>query len=156
MTSDSVTFCSELVAMRGGGHAVAVAPETAVAIGAKHRSRVRGTFGGVEFRSNLVSMGGGLLLGVHKATVHGAGASIGDAVEVVMQLDDEPLPTDVVPPELEAELRANKAARAAWDRLAPSHRREYVGHLLEAKKPETRVRRAKRSVEQLLDSTKDR
>jgi hypothetical protein len=151
-----VTFSSELVGMRGGGHAVAIDPETASAIGAKHRSRVKGTFGGVEYRSNLVSMGGGLLLGVHKATVQRAGASIGDTVEILMALDAEPLPTDTVPPELEVELKTTKGARAAWDRLAPSHRREYVGYVLEAKRPETRVRRAKRSVEQLLGSTKDR
>ena len=149
-------WSGELLAMRGGGHAVAVDPNVAARIGAKHRSRVKGTFAGAAFRSNLVSMGGALLLGVHKATVKAAGVAIGDTVKIVMEPDAEPLPNDVVPPELAAALKTNPAARAAWEKLAPSHRREYVGYITEAKKPETRARRAKSSIERLLEKAKDR
>jgi hypothetical protein len=152
----SVTWSGELLAMRGGGHAVAVDPDVAAEIGAKHRSRVRGTFGGAPFRSNLVSMGGGLLLGVHKATVEAAGVAIGDTVKIVMEPDAEPLRNDVVPPELAAALKTNPAARAAWEQLAPSHRREYVGYITEAKKPETRARRANGSIERMVEEAKDR
>lgn len=141
--------------MRGGGHAVAVDPDVAAEIGVKHRSRVRGTFGGAPFRSNLVSMGDGLLLGVHKATVKAAGVAIGDTVKIVMEPDAEPLPNDVVPPELAAALKTNPAARAAWEQLAPSHRREYVGYITEAKKPETRARRANGSIERMVEKAKD-
>ena len=152
----SVTFSGELLAMRGGGHAVAVDPDVAAEIGAKHRSRVKGTFGGAPFRSNLVSMGGGLLLGVHKATTKAAGVAIGDTVKIVMEPDADPLPNDVVPPELAAALKTNMAARAVWERLAPSHRREYVGYITEAKKPETRARRAKTSIERMVGEATDR
>jgi hypothetical protein len=152
----SVTWSGELLAMRGGGHAVAVDPDVAAEIGAKHRSRVRGTFGGAPFRSNLVSMGGGLLLGVHKATVKAAGVAIGDTVTIVLEPDAEPLPNDVVPPELAAALETDPAARAAWEQLAPSHRREYVGYIAEAKKPETRARRASSSIERMVEKAKDR
>jgi hypothetical protein len=152
----SVTWSGELLAIRGGGHAVAVDPDVAAEIGAKHRSRVRGTFGGAPFRSNLVSMGDGLLLGVHKATVKAAGVAIGDTVTIVLEPDAEPLPNDVVPPELAAALETNPAARAAWEQLAPSHRREYVGYITEAKKPETRARRASSSIERMVEKAKDR
>ncbi len=40
-------------------------------------------------------------------------------------------------------------ARAVWDRLAPSHRREHVEAILDAKKPETRIRRIDRMIEKL-------
>jgi hypothetical protein len=152
----SVVWSGELLAMRGGGHAVSVDPDLAAEIGAKHRSRVKGTFGGAPFRSNLVSMGGGLVLGVHKATVKAAGVAIGDTVKIVMEPDAEPLPNDVVPPELAAALETNKAARAAWEKLAPSHRREYVGYVTEAKKPQTRARRTESSIERMIEQAKDR
>jgi hypothetical protein len=152
----SVTFSGELLAMRGGGHGVSLDPAVAAEIGAKHRSRVKGTLAGAPFRSNLVSMGGGLLLGVHKATVRAAGAAIGDTVKIVMEADADPLPGDIVPPELAAALEENEAGRAAWERLAPSHRREYVGYVTEAKKPETRVRRAARSIERMVEGARDR
>jgi hypothetical protein len=152
----SVSFTGELLAMHGGGHAVAVDPDVAARIGAKHRSRVKGTFAGAPFRSNLVSMGGGLLLGVHKATVQGAGVPVGDTVDVVIELDANPLPNDVVPPELEAALTRNEKARAAWEEMPPSHRREYVGYITEAKKQETRTRRAHASIERMIEWAKDR
>jgi uncharacterized protein YdeI (YjbR/CyaY-like superfamily) len=100
-------------------------------------------------------MGGGLLLGVHKATVKAAGVAIGDTVKIVMEPDAEPLPNDAVPRELAAALETNPAARAAWEKLAPSHRREYVGYITEAKKPETRARRASSSIERIVEEAKD-
>ena len=54
-----------------------------------------------------------------------------------------------IPPELAAQLRAEKEARAAFDRLAPSHQREYVNWINEAKKPETRARRVAQTIEKL-------
>ena len=52
-----------------------------------------------------------------------------------------------VPAELDAALSGD--ARAAFDALAASHRREYAEWVAEAKRPETRVRRAERAVEML-------
>lgn len=52
-----------------------------------------------------------------------------------------PSRTITAPPDLARALDANAAARAAWDRLSPSHRREHVEAIEEAKKPETRARR---------------
>jgi hypothetical protein len=150
--TDEVRFRATLESMPRGGHAVEVDPKRAAAIGAKHRTRVRGTFAGTPYRSNLASMGGGrLILGVHKATVAASDVSIGDTVSVTMRVDAEPLPSDTVPPELEARLRRSQRARAAWDALAPSHRREYASHITEAKKPETRARRADAAIERLLE-----
>jgi uncharacterized protein YdeI (YjbR/CyaY-like superfamily) len=40
-------------------------------------------------------------------------------------------------------------AKAAFDALAPSHRRDYAEHVAEAKRPETRERRAAQAIERL-------
>ncbi len=94
-------------------------------------------------------MGGGLVLGVHKATVQAARVHVGDPVKLVMELDAAPRPTDIVPPEFDVALKENKRAAAAWEKLAPSHKREYVGAIMEAKKQQTRTRRIAKAIEEL-------
>ena len=147
--TQQITFDGELMSARGGGHAIGVQDSIVASLGAKHMSRVAGTLNGRPFRSNLVKMGGGMLLGVHKANVEALGLTPGDTVAVVMSLDDEPRGDDV-PPEILAEaLRNDPVAAATWDALAPSHRREYVAYIKEAKKDETRVRRVRRTIDEL-------
>jgi hypothetical protein len=65
-------------------------------------------------------------------------------------------PGVVAPAELVAALAGAPAARATWDGLAPSHRREYVGWIEEAKRPETRARRVAQAVEMLSAGVRDR
>ncbi len=55
------------------------------------------------------------------------------------------------PGDLEAVLEARPAAMAAYRRLAPSHRREYLEWIDEAKRPETRQRRIEKTVGMLDD-----
>jgi len=144
-----IAFDGELIAGRGGGHAIRIDEATMASLGAKHMSRVAGTLNGHPFRSNVVKMGGGMLLGVHKANVEALGLTPGDTVAVVMSLDDEPRGDDVPPEILADALRNDPAAAATWDTLAPSHRREYVGYIKEAKKDETRARRVQRTIDEL-------
>lgn len=53
----------------------------------------------------------------------------------------------VVPADLEAALARNKKARETFEGFPPSHKREYVEWLTEAKREETRVRRLKTAVQ---------
>lgn len=46
-----------------------------------------------------------------------------------------------LPDDVESALAANPAAKVAFGQLAPSHRREYLEWIEEAKRPETRARR---------------
>jgi uncharacterized protein YdeI (YjbR/CyaY-like superfamily) len=52
----------------------------------------------------------------------------------------------VVPPDLDAALRADPAALAGWERFAPSVRKQLLGWVASAKRPETRVNRVAESV----------
>jgi hypothetical protein len=63
----SVSFRAVVESARGGGHVIDVDPDVAGKLDAKHRTRVRGTLDGTEYRSNLISMAGRLVLGVHKS-----------------------------------------------------------------------------------------
>ena len=53
---------------------------------------------------------------------------------------------EVTPPDLEAALAAVPAARERWTAWAPSHRRQYIYWVLDAKRPETRARRVAEAV----------
>jgi hypothetical protein len=93
MTS-SVRFRAVVEPARGGGHVVEVDRADAEKIGAKHMTRVRGTLDRTEYRSNVASMGGRLVLGVHKATLQAAGRGTGDTVTITMSIDAEPRSKD--------------------------------------------------------------
>lgn len=134
-------FTATLTPIRGGGHFVVVPAEIADAAGLRYGARVRGKVNGVAYRSSLMKYSGTFHMGVHKATIAEAGAAPGDEVTVHIELDDQPLPTDTVPADLKRAIDAKAVARAAWQQLSPSHRREHVKHVTEAKKPETRARR---------------
>jgi uncharacterized protein YdeI (YjbR/CyaY-like superfamily) len=56
-----------------------------------------------------------------------------------------------VPDDLAEALRPNEAARAAFEGLSFSHRREYVEAINDAKRPETRARRVERTIQALLE-----
>jgi hypothetical protein len=152
----SVSFRAVVESARGGGHVVEVGPDVADELGAKHRTRVRGTLDDAEYRSNLISMGGRLVLGVHKATLKAAGGDTGDTVRVTMAIDAEPLPNDEVPDLLARSLKKNPRARRAWDSMPPSHRRRYVGFITEAKRVETRERRVDDSIRQMIAWAEER
>jgi uncharacterized protein YdeI (YjbR/CyaY-like superfamily) len=57
-----------------------------------------------------------------------------------------------VPDDLADALRANPEAAAVFARLPPSHRREYLGWIDEARRPDTRARRIAGTVERLAAS----
>jgi uncharacterized protein YdeI (YjbR/CyaY-like superfamily) len=60
-----------------------------------------------------------------------------------------PKPPLRVPPDLQAALASNAKARQTFEGFPPSHRREYLEWITEAKRPETRARRLERTVEWL-------
>lgn len=108
--------------------------------GTKARVPVRGTINGFPYRSSIMPMGGRHMMAVNKQMREGAGVAAGDTVTVVMERDDESRTVDV-PPDLAKALRADKAAKAAWEKLSYTHQKEHVRALEEAKRPETRTRR---------------
>ena len=64
----------------------------------------------------------------------------GQAVDISVELDDAPRTVDV-PDDLAAVLAADTDARAAFDALSFTNRKEYVGWVTSAKRPETRQKR---------------
>lgn len=62
-----------------------------------------------------------------------------------------PKPLPEIPDDFVQALRDNTAARKTFDTFAPSHRREYLDWIIDAKRAETRARRIAQAVEWLAE-----
>ena len=117
--------------------------------GTRARLAVKGAINGFPFRSSIFPMGGGkFYMVVNREMRDGTKVKAGDIVEFVMEKDDEPRAI-VTPPDLLKALNARRSVKALWDKMSYSHRKEYIGAIEEAKKPETRARRIAKAVEMI-------
>ena len=137
-----------------GSWAHVVLPKAASArVGSRGRVAVSGTINRFAFRSSAFPTGtGSHSIMVNKAMQAGAGAAIGERARFSIEVDTKPRPI-VVPAELKRALAGSKAAREKFESFPPSHRREIAGYVAEAKKPETRERRAAQTVAKLASGT---
>ena len=67
---------------------------------------------------------------------------------------DRPQISLELPEEFEAALKKNRAARTVFEQLAPSYKRQYLGWISVAKRPETKQARIKESVALLAKGEK--
>ncbi|MEV4670817.1 YdeI/OmpD-associated family protein [Actinomadura sp. NPDC049382] len=114
-------------------------------LGGGARPRVKITVNGHSWRSRVAIMRGRHLLGLSNANRQAAGVAIGDEVEVDLELDTEPRLV-AEPPDFVQALDGDPAARAAYDKLTDSRKREHVRAIESAKKPETRRRRIEKAI----------
>lgn len=99
---------------------------------------------GYTYRSTVAVMGGKYLLPLAKVHREAAGVKDGEKVEITLELDTAPREVEV-PKDLAAALK-KAGLRAAFDKLAFTHRKEHVRAIEEAKAPETRARRIEKAV----------
>jgi uncharacterized protein YdeI (YjbR/CyaY-like superfamily) len=59
-------------------------------------------------------------------------------------------PPPDIPADLAAALAAAPEAKARFEKMPPSHRREYVKYIDEARRPETRARRIAAALKKIL------
>lgn len=130
---------------RGPAAAIVLSDEQVASLGAGAKAfPVRVTVNGRTFAGRVARMGGENLIGLNKAVRTEVGAEAGDTVTAVITVDT--VDRSVAPPDdLAAALKKAKAAKA-FDALAPSHQKEYVRWITEAKKDETRAKRVAEAV----------
>jgi hypothetical protein len=97
------------------------------------------TVNGYAYRSTLASMGGQFLIPFSADKRQESGIGGGDPIVVDLELDTAPRTVEV-PDDFAAALEA-AGLRAAFDALAPSHRKAHVTAIEEAKAAATRGRR---------------
>jgi uncharacterized protein YdeI (YjbR/CyaY-like superfamily) len=134
---------------RGPAAAVVLTDEQVAAIGeGAKRFPVRATVNGYTWRTSVARMRGEFLVGLNKEVRTAAGVQAGDTVAAALELDTEPREVDV-PDALAEALAGDEAARAAFEELAFTHRKEYARWIAEAKRDETRQRRVGKALEML-------
>jgi hypothetical protein len=142
-----------VLGVEGSGTFIAV-PVDVPALFGRVRAPVVVTVNGHAYRSTVMRYGERYVLPLSRANREAAGVSAGDAVVVELAADDAPRTVEV-PADLAAALDATPGARAAFDALAFSHRREWVESVTEARRPETRARRIARTLAAMRERAGD-
>lgn len=134
----------------GPGHAIEVPFDPVEAFG-RVRAPVRVVINGhAAFRTTLASYGGRRWIGLRKAQLNDMGLRVQADVTVTVEFDDTPRDMDL-PAELTGALAEDPAAGAAFAALPPSHRREYALWVGQAKRADTRARRAMATAVKVLE-----
>lgn len=133
---------------RGPAAAILLTDEQVAALGAGKTFPVAVTIGGRTARLRLARMGGENMIGLSKSARADLGVEIDQEVDAVIRLDTAERTVEV-PPELAAALDADPAARAAFDALSPSARKEHARAVADAKQEATRERRIAKIMETL-------
>ncbi len=111
---------------------------------------VRLTVNGVTLSLRLARMGGENLIGLAKAAREQVGVEIGSSYDVEIT-PDEAERTIEVPADLTEALGADQAVSTAFAALAPSHRKEFIRWVTEAKREATRSDRIAKTVEMVRE-----
>jgi hypothetical protein len=122
-------------------------------LGTGKRPPVVVTIGGHTYRTTVAAYTGEYWIPLAAEHREAAGVAAGQDVDVRIELDEAPREV-AVPDDLAAAM--DDAARAHFDGLAFTHRKEWVRWVEEAKKPETRAARVTRTVESLHAGKKTR
>ena len=146
----SVRLTATLVP-RGPAAAVVLEDETVATVGeGAKRFPVVATVNGHTWRTTVTRMRGEFLLGLNRAVREETGVEAGDTVDVELDIDTAPREVEV-PEALAGALAEDDAARAAFDRLSYTHRKEHARWIDDAKREETRERRVAKALEMLRE-----
>jgi len=140
------TFTTTLLS-QGSNVGIEVPEDVVASLGAGKRVPVVVTLNGHVYPSTIAVMGGRYLVPVSAQIRKDAGVAGGEEHEVTLEHDTSSRDTPV-PDDLAAALDA-AGARAAFDALAPSRRKEHVRQVESAKAEDTRARRVAKVVESL-------
>ena len=131
----------------GSATAIELTDGQVAELGGGKRAAVIVGIGDRSARLRLGVMDGRNLIGLSKANRAQLGVDIGDEVDATIDLDSAERVVEI-PEDLSTALEA-AGARAAFDALTYSRRKELARGVAEAKRPETRERRVAAVVEEL-------
>ena len=136
---------------RGPAAAVVLTDDQVAEVGEGRKAfPVQATINGYTWAGRVSRMGGEFLLGMRREVREAARAEAGDEVTVTIALDEAPREVEV-PPALAQALEGDTAAKAKFDALAFTHRKEFAQWIAEAKKNETRERRVAQALQMLRE-----
>ena len=122
-----------------------VPPNVVEGLGAGKRPPVLVTINGFTYRNTVAVYGGVYMIGVSAENRAAAKVKGGDEVDIDLELDTAPREV-AVPPELQAALDADPAAKATFDKLSYSNKSFHALQVTGTTNPETRARRIEKSI----------
>lgn len=143
-----VTYKTTIV-QTGNNTGIHVPEETLEKLGGGKKPLVKVTLNGYTYRSAVGKMGDKFMISLSAENRKNANVKGGDKLEVTVALDTEPRIIEL-PAELQAALDKTKAAKAAFEKLAPSKKKAIVLSITEAKTEETRLKRIEKSINELI------
>jgi uncharacterized protein YdeI (YjbR/CyaY-like superfamily) len=149
----SVTFLVNLSQANASGTLtfISVPKEVMAKLTTRKRLPVKIRINQYEYRSTIAPMGGEYVIPVRKEVREAAGVSGGDAITVSLEPDLQPRIVSV-PDDLARSLRTHQGAKAAFEAMSYTHRKEYVQWIEGAKRPETRAKRVAQAVDRLTST----
>jgi hypothetical protein len=132
---------------------IPVPDEVIDALGSSRRPPVTITVNGYTYRTTAVRMAGRFLVPLSAENRAAAGVEAGE--EITVEIENDTAPREVTLPEDLADAM-DAAARATYDGLAFTHRKEWVRWVEEAKTPETRTVRIAKTVAALREGRRTR
>ncbi|MHB8134726.1 MAG: YdeI/OmpD-associated family protein [Anaerolineaceae bacterium] len=135
------TFTTSVLQEEGmNATGIRVPAEIIPLFGMGKKPKVKITLNGYSYRTTVAAYGDVFMLPLSKEHRTAAGVKAGDVVEVTLEPDLEPRSVEV-PADLAEAMKGEPGARAAFDALSYSVRKEFVRQVEDAKTEETRVRR---------------
>ena len=148
INSMKTTFSTKLLGY-GNNTGIEVPESNVAALGQSKKPPVNVTVNGFSYKSSIAVMGGKFMISFPKANRQATGLKAGDAISVVLELDDG-VREVIVPADLQSALDANKLSET-FNQLAYSKRKEFARQVTDAKAQETRTRR----VDKIIASLKE-
>jgi antitoxin component of MazEF toxin-antitoxin module len=134
----------------GNNTGIQVPEDVVERLGSSKRPLVKVTINNdYTYRSAVAVMGDKYMISLSKAHRSSAGVEGGDQVEIAVELDLEPRGVEI-PADLKSAL-VNANALEAFEKSAPSMKKEYVRQVEDAKKQETRERRIAKIVDKFVN-----
>jgi hypothetical protein len=145
--SKPVTFQTTVLQTGKNTTGIEVPPSVIDDLGGGKRPLVKVKVNDYTYRSAVAVMDGKFMISMSAEHRQAGGFQGGDKVVVTLELDLETRTVEI-PEDLKNALVAGKAMEA-FEKSAPSMKKEYVRWVEEAKAPETRERRIVKTVEKL-------
>jgi hypothetical protein len=145
--SKPITFHTKILQAGKNAAGIQVPEEIIEKLGSGKRPLVRVTIMKYTYRSAVAVMDGKFMISLSAENRQAAGVLGGEEVDVTLELDLEPRTVEL-PKDLKDAL-TKAGALEAFEKSAPSMRKEYVRQVEEAKAQETRERRISKIVEKL-------
>ena len=121
----------------------------------KGQVKIKAIFDGkVEYRGSLAKMKSDChILGLTQEIRKQLGKTFGDEVSVSLIEDKDERMVEIAD-DIASVFNENPAAKALFDKMSYTHRKEYIRWIEEAKKPETRENRKIKMILMILDGKK--